>query len=342
MSAQRAESIFTDLPLELDGISLGNLDAGKSLPLKAWPAGKNIDLVAWVENNVDFLEQALLTGGAVLFRGFGPVSVDSIERFADAVFTTRIPYEFPLTPRRKISDFIYDASLIPPEQYLGLHSECCIQRDWPMNIVFGCVSPAESGGETPLADNRKVHDRIPTEIRDRFARLGVMYEWNISNAWLSGVFGTAHPSSIEEYCDQNEYQFKWNDQGGIQLLFNCEAILEHPISGEKVWFNIATHFLGSIYPFVNSRSSIPGPVPALERETGGRFAFYGDGSPISDRDVTEIHNAFITESVTFSWQKGDIILLDNMLTVHGRHRYTGGRKILLAMGNPHQRLMAAT
>jgi hypothetical protein len=38
--------------------------------------------------------------------------------------------------------------------------------------------------------------------------------------------------------------------------------------------------------------------------------------------------------VAFPWQKGDILLLDNMLVAHGRAPYAGPRKVVVAMAEP--------
>jgi alpha-ketoglutarate-dependent taurine dioxygenase len=35
--------------------------------------------------------------------------------------------------------------------------------------------------------------------------------------------------------------------------------------------------------------------------------------------------------VAFPWQKGDILMVDNMLAAHGREPFTGPRKIMVAM-----------
>jgi alpha-ketoglutarate-dependent taurine dioxygenase len=35
--------------------------------------------------------------------------------------------------------------------------------------------------------------------------------------------------------------------------------------------------------------------------------------------------------VEFPWQKGDVVLLDNILSLHARNAFTGPRKILTAM-----------
>lgn len=64
--------------------------------------------------------------------------------------------------------------------------------------------------------------------------------------------------------------------------------------------------------------------------------FYGDGSPIEDSVIAEIREAYQQAMIVYPWQKGDILMLDNMLTAHGRNPYSGSRKILTAMGEPFQ------
>ena len=114
MSTTPAKPSLPGLPTYLDGVGIENLHAGHSLPLVAQPAGPMVDLVAWAGENTAFIEQALVTGGAILFRGFGPGSVDFVQRLADALITARMPYEIAMTPRRLVSDLLYEASLIPP------------------------------------------------------------------------------------------------------------------------------------------------------------------------------------------------------------------------------------
>jgi len=35
--------------------------------------------------------------------------------------------------------------------------------------------------------------------------------------------------------------------------------------------------------------------------------------------------------VVFSWQQGDIMVIDNILTMHGRKPFQGDRQVLVAM-----------
>ena len=44
--------------------------------------------------------------------------------------------------------------------------------------------------------------------------------------------------------------------------------------------------------------------------------FYGDGCPIEPSVLDELRDAYARETRVFTWQEGDILMLDNMLTAH--------------------------
>ena len=63
-----------------------------------------------------------------------------------------------------------------------------------------------------------------------------------------------------------------------------------------------------------------------------RNVYYGDGSIIPDAVVEHLGEVFEKVAVRGRWQKGDMIMLDNMLTTHARDPFEGERKIVVAMG----------
>ena len=48
--------------------------------------------------------------------------------------------------------------------------------------------------------------------------------------------------------------------------------------------------------------------------------------------MAEILGIYRELEVSYPWQRGDVLLLDNMLTAHARNAYTGVRKLLVTMG----------
>jgi hypothetical protein len=63
-----------------------------------------------------------------------------------------------------------------------------------------------------------------------------------------------------------------------------------------------------------------------------RNVYYGDGTPIEDSVMEQIQAVYAQAAVSFPWQAGDILMLDNMLAAHSRHPFIGSRKIVVAMG----------
>src|SRR5437868_7578794 len=79
-------------------------------------------------------------------------------------------------------------------------------------IFFGCVRPAEEGGETPLVDSRRVFEMIDPHIRKRFAEKQIMYVRNYGErmglSWQK-VFLTTDRAEVERRCRAARMQFEW-------------------------------------------------------------------------------------------------------------------------------------
>ncbi len=110
----------------------------------------------------------------------------------------------------------------------------------------------------------------------------------------------------------------------------CQAVATHPQTGERVWFNQAHLFHVSTLP-PDIRQAL---VSVLGEENLPRQAYYGDGSPIAAADLDAIRAAYWQETVVFPWQQGDILLLDNMLTAHGRRPFAGSRQVVVGIAEP--------
>ena len=67
-------------------------------------------------------------------------------------------------------------------------------------------------------------------------------------------------------------------------------------------------------------------------ETIGNHGCYGDGSEISLDDLETVRAVLRDCEVAFPWRQGDVMMIDNILAMHGRKPYTGSRKVVVAMG----------
>jgi alpha-ketoglutarate-dependent taurine dioxygenase len=47
--------------------------------------------------------------------------------------------------------------------------------------------------------------------------------------------------------------------------------------------------------------------------------------------LEHLRAVYLQQMIEFPWQRGDVLLLDNMLAVHARNEYNGPRRILVSM-----------
>ncbi|HXD30400.1 MAG TPA: TauD/TfdA family dioxygenase [Pyrinomonadaceae bacterium] len=309
------------------------LIAGHDLPLLVQPAIRDLKLPVWAANNRDFIQRALLKHGGLLLRHFKLKLAAEFEQFIAAIAGPLLRYDYRSTPRSQVEGRIYTSTEYPADQTIPLHNEMSYARMWPMKIGFFCVRAAAHGGETPLADSRQVTRRISPQVTERFMRKQVMYVRNygeeIDLPWRD-VFQTNDTTAVESYCQGEGIEIEWGSDGRLRTRQICPAVAEHPRTGERLWFNQAHLFhVSSLAPKVQETllSLCPDSLP--------RNAYYGDGSPIEESVLGEIREAYRRETVTFPWLDGDILLLDNMLTAHGRLPFAGLRQVLVGMAEAH-------
>jgi alpha-ketoglutarate-dependent taurine dioxygenase len=308
------------------------LSVEEHLPLVISPQKIALDIVEWAKSNQAFIEAELRKYGALLFRGFHALSPVDFEQFALALCPDLFQENGEHVPANIGDGNLYTPVFYPPEKKLLWHNENSFNKTWPMKILFFCAHPAEKGGETPIADNRKVFQRIDPYIREQFMQKGIMYIRNYGEGlglpWQE-VFRTEKREDVERYCQKADIAFEWKDHHHLKTRLVRPAVLKHPQTGEWLWWNQATHWhLACLEDEV--RASL---LALFSEEDLPRNCFYGDGSPIEDGVIDAICQAYQEAEVCFSWRQGDILLLDNMLTAHARNPYEGQRKIYVSMGN---------
>jgi alpha-ketoglutarate-dependent taurine dioxygenase len=325
----------TTAPSRVSADTLVDIDRGPhhdDLPARLSPSRPGVQLASWVAHHRAQIEQLLRVHGGLRFRGFGPMTPDRLREVLQAIGSEPLAYGERSSPRLEVSDRVYTSTEHPADQPIFLHNENSYQQTWPLRIAFACVVPSGTGGETPVADVRRVLRAISPRTRAAFAERQVMYIRNFRDGlglpWRT-VFQTDDRAAVEAYCAAAALTTEWI---GDRLRTRAvrPAIRRHPLTGEDVWFNHALFFHHASWdPAVRDAllgQHAPDDLPS--------HACYGDGAAIEPDVLDEVRAAYDAATICEPWQPGDLVLLDNMLVAHGRRPFTGARTIIAAMADP--------
>lgn len=303
-----------------------------TLPLRIEPVGGRDDLAAWAQDNRASIEAGLDLHGGLLFRGFAVDTAAHFEAFVRGVSAELLAENGEHVPVAG-TEFVQTPVFYAPGRKLLWHNENSFNQRFPTRIAFGCMQPAEAGGETPLADSRAVLACIPRAVRDEFIAKGVMYVRHHGAGpgldWRA-VFRTDDPREVERRCGENRMTFEWLPGGRLRTRCVRPAAIRHPRTGALAWFNQAQHWHPSCLDAATRQAIAETYAP----EDVPRTCCFGDGSPIADAAMAAILAAYEASEVSFAWRRGDVMLLDNVLIAHARNPYRGARRLLVALGDP--------
>jgi hypothetical protein len=266
-------------------------------------------------------------------RGFPVLDAHDFSLFVRR-FSEKNPLDYiaGASPRVKLGEGVYTSTEYPEQYTLSLHNELSYTYRWPDHLYFCCHMAAEHGGETPLGDSRAILKNIDAGLVRQFKSKQVQYVRNLHGGTGTGyswqeAFETDERRTVEDYCYAGGIRFEWKEDGGLRLSEVRPATASHPVTREEVWFNQADGFHPSGLDPETYKA-----IGSTMREDQLRLnAYFGDGSRIEPSALDHIRQVLRNSMVLVSWRPGDILILDNMLTSHGRMPFTGARKILLAM-----------
>lgn len=313
-----------------DAVTKSLLTDGQRLPCVLQPATPDVRLAEWAAANRDWIEGLLHEHGAILFRGFDLPTPAAFEQ-AVAAACGDLFADYGDLPRNSAGEKIYESTPYPNDQMILWHNESAHLSSWPMRISFYCVTPATAGGCTPIIDTRGLMHQLDPDVIEAFRTKGLMYVRNFSDniepTWQQ-FFRTTDRSVVESMCRAAGSEFEWRPNGALRIIQRSRAVMRHPVTGDDVFFNqVQHHHIACV-----DEDTREGLRALFDDEDLPRHVYYGDGSPIPDEVMEHIGSVYENVTVRFTWQRGDMILLDNMLTSHARDTFEGPRQIVVAMG----------
>ncbi|WP_053214123.1 TauD/TfdA family dioxygenase [Pseudomonas sp. Q12-87] len=322
-------------PIRLDEenlVTFKPLNDGQNYTLLCEPASPGVSLIAWAQRQRELIERKLLEHGALLFRHFQVDTATAFDQCISSLSGGALEYKFRASPRTQVDPGlnIYTSTDYPQDQRIFPHNEHSYSPVFPLKIFLWCDVAPQSRGETPIGDTRAITRGIDPQVRERFARLGIMYVRNYGDGfglpWQT-VFQTEDRAQVDAYCASVGIQTEWKENNRLRTRQVGPALVRHPRTDEILWFNHATFFHVSTLP-----ASVGDALQAdFADDDLPQNTFYGDGSPIEPEVLEHLRAVYLQNMIEFSWQHGDVLLLDNMLSVHARNEYSGPRRILVSM-----------
>ncbi|KAI8023745.1 Clavaminate synthase-like protein [Camellia lanceoleosa] len=298
---------------------------GETMPLVLLPPQPNKSglesLVSAVKNNKEWFEEMIVKNSAVLLRGFDVEKAEDFNDIVEAFGWDDIRYVGP-APRTHIYKRVWTANEGPLSEFIYYHHEMVLIKEFPKKVILFCEIPPPEGGETPFVPSFRVTERMVEEfpeVVEELEKKGLKYTFTaLSNDDTSSMrgrgwedaFGTSDRAEAERRAKALGMDMEWLPNGGVKTILvprNLTRVFEGR-KGRKMWFNTIVGMHG--------------------KELSS--ATMADGTEIPEKVVKRCEEIIEEESIQFKWEKGDVLFLDNLATLHGRRPSLPPRKVLVA------------
>ncbi|XP_047958858.1 clavaminate synthase-like protein At3g21360 [Salvia hispanica] len=287
-------------------------------------------LTSAVKEQRPWLDSLLHKHGAILFRGFDSVATASdFNDVVEAFGYEELPYVGGAAPRTNVVGRVFTANESPPDQKIPFHHEMAQVPKYPTKLFFFCETEPVSGGETPIVPSHVVYERMKEkhpEFVDKLEKHGVIYtrvlgedddpSSPIGRGWKS-TFLTADKAIAEERAAKLNMKVEWTEDGAKTIMGPIPAIKEDETRQQrKTWFN------SMVAAYTGWEDKRNDPKKAVT---------FGNGDPLPDHIIYDCLRILEEESVAIPWQKGDVLLIDNLAVLHARKPFTPPRRILASL-----------
>ncbi|XP_031566579.1 uncharacterized protein LOC116301635 [Actinia tenebrosa] len=288
----------------------------------------------WAQHCRKLLDEQLPKYGVVFFRGLPLSNEEHFTLFSNALGYTAIGYEGGTTvkPNYGKAKSTFISSVEDKAYTMEPHSDMTYWPVYPSKVIFYCdVAPEEgTGGLTPITKISEVMERLDPKLVQKCEEKKIRYHRYLHNGkgylpWQV-TFRTDDRKEVEKYLEANKLSYKWHEDDSLSYWLNLPAIIRHPVTGEKVWFN---QYDSHHCTYIKHHSS-----PMLKELTfESDFHYpthttYGDGTDLEPEMLQHIRAIKWQCSVGVQWKRTDMIVFDNLKVMHGRMSYTGERRLL--------------
>jgi alpha-ketoglutarate-dependent taurine dioxygenase len=331
-----------------DDVVLTPYGPGNGLPVFIQPldpilATDSAAAAEWVVANRQALDDVQLDAGAYVLRGFAVPNTPAFAAVIESYESNGLNYVGGASPREKVHGRVFESTRAPAAKVLPIHQEMSYLPTYPGRVAFYCSTPAVTGGETFLADMRLYTERLPKEFAEKLRERGVIYTRNFRSpgvgtghpeldimhrTWVD-TFSTDIPDEAVAKAEAMGMGAEWLDDGSLSITYKASGFATHPVTGETVSFHqipaqvITLESVGPHYELYQKYYGKTRPLPY--------HPVYGDGTEFEPEYLEAMYALAREVRVGFPWSHGDVLVLDNYFTGHGRNSFTGKRDIQVAL-----------
>ena len=285
---------------------------------------------SWLSSERGRLLSILACDGAVLLRGLPLSNALDFDACVVALELENFTYSESLSNAVRINktERVFTANEAPSEVEIFLHHEMAQTPTYPSKLLFFCEHSSDAGGSTPLCQSdrllKQLLNKVPQLIDDLESK-GIKYT-NIMPAradldsgqgrsWQN-TLGSKSKTDIERRLRELNYTWEWLQNENLKVTTPVLPATRLLADGRKVFFN---QLIAAYCGWKDSRNKDSKKIQ------------FGDGSDISEESMAFVCSAAADITYDHFWQRGDLLLVDNFLVMHGRRPFVGTRKVLASL-----------
>lgn len=226
---------------------------------------------------------------------------------------------------------------------LYAHQELCRFKTYPSILTFFAKSPSKEGGEETLTNATELYNVVKAkypEFIDAMAEKGIYLTqtWPLGKKLADGmVYSWKSPHSFGRLIKEGDdletqkkkageictkyvsEDFEWTKDGGMKINEHTKPIRIDPYTKQPIIFgSLPSYYQKYKWDLENIGPNVP---PAVT---------YDDGDQIPLKYLNFLLDQSIELAFNYSFEAGDIVLVDNYTSYHGRTKY----------GNQHREILA--
>lgn len=269
----------------------------------------------------DTIIQLFQSTGAILFRGFD-VDREVFKNFTNDYSSSFMPYIGGTLPREAIdgNETLLSVTGNRAKFAIPLHGEMTYYtKSRPSLLWFYCENPPLQDGETNVCDGIAFYQQLSDAAKILFQTKKINFIRTYPDSVWQKVYQTDDFAQLKAICDENGWNVCLNSDGSITT--------------ESIYPAISNTLYGENFAFINNILSI------LEREAKSQAKQAKqidlirledeNNPPIPDSVVQEIRQIAERLTLSITWQRGDIMMIDNTRIMHGRNGFSDDQRTIL-------------